>query len=224
MYSVQAFGDIHGRETWKQYINVGFDYIVFIGDYFDNKDISGKKQLRNFLEILDWKMKYPDKVKLLLGNHDYHYLRGVDERYSGWEKAWWHEISAVINTHRDLLQPSFTLGSTVFSHAGVTRSFTDRLGLDEDNLDYSLQCLLNDQPSAYGLYGDSTDGSSVEQSPIWVRPAYLLMDKLSDYQFIVGHTKQKHITIQQGCAFIDIQGKPLEILDLDTFDWADDIG
>ena len=72
-----ALGDIHGRNIWKQILakEDNFDKIVFIGDYFDSKDgISVLQEIENFKEILELKKKFKDKVVLLFGNHDFHYL------------------------------------------------------------------------------------------------------------------------------------------------------
>ena len=60
-------------------------------------------------------------------------------------------------------------------------------------------------------------GDSVEQSPIWVRPPYLLMDKLEGYYQVVGHTKQEMIQVQDGCAFIDVGGMPFEADDIEQY-------
>ena len=57
--------------------------IIFLGDYFDSRDgISIGDQQKNFDDILKFKELNTDKVKLLFGNHDYHYLPHVQEHYS----------------------------------------------------------------------------------------------------------------------------------------------
>jgi hypothetical protein len=62
-------GDIHGRNTWEK-LRDKADKIVFVGDYFDTRDnISGKKQLDNFISLTSFKRGNKDKVILLLGNH-----------------------------------------------------------------------------------------------------------------------------------------------------------
>lgn len=210
MGSVQAFGDIHGRDNWKKYINEKFEHIIFIGDYFDNEQIRGDRQIDNFLEILAWKRRWPHKVHLLFGNHDYHYFSGVDEVYSGRENKWAPHIAKILNDNIQYLQPSFTLGNVIFCHAGITKTFAKRVGLDTDNIDIGLRDIFERDRKAFGLYGGSTDGNAIDQSPIWVRPPYLIKDKLEGYQFVVGHTQQKNINFVRGCTFIDTQNQPLE--------------
>lgn len=219
MGSVQAFGDIHGRDNWRTYIAEKFDHIIFIGDYFDNEKIPGDRQIANFIEILDWKRRWPNKVHLLFGNHDYHYLSGINEVYSGWEYKWSKDIVEVLNSNIHYLQPSFTLGNVVFCHAGITNAFAERVNLDTANIDISLQHIFETDRKAFALYGDCTDGNAIDQSSIWVRPPYLVKDKLKGYQFVVGHTQQERINFIGGCAFIDTQAHPLECEDLTDLNW-----
>lgn len=219
MCSVQAFGDIHGRSNWKRYIDEKFDHIIFVGDYFDNKEIAGDKQIANFEELLAWKRRCPHKVHLLFGNHDYHYFAGVGQEYSGLEADFKEEIAAILNCNMQYLQPSFTLGKVVFCHAGITNAFANRVKLDISNIDRSLQNIFDQDPGAFGLHGGCTDGTSIAQSPIWVRPPYLLRDKLRGYRFVVGHTKQDDINFVGGCAFIDTQDRPFEADNLFDLSW-----
>ena len=219
MSSLQAFGDIHGRNNWKFLIDEQFDHIVFVGDYFDSPVHSAQEQIDNFLEIIEWKKRYPNKVHLMFGNHEYHYMRYTDDLYSGWQEDAEAEIQPLLEENMKYLQPSFTLGNIIFSHAGITRSFAKRTNLNVRHIDKSLQLLFDRDRSTLGLYNNSISGDSVEQSPIWVRPPYLLKDKLSGYYQVVGHTKQEMIQLQDGCAFIDVAGLPLEADNIERFDW-----
>ena len=63
-------GDVHGRDLWKQAIESEHDRVVFVGDYFDSYDIPFSIQQYNFNEIIQFKRANPNKVTLLLGNHD----------------------------------------------------------------------------------------------------------------------------------------------------------
>ncbi|HSC52600.1 MAG TPA: metallophosphoesterase [Phnomibacter sp.] len=82
-----ALGDIHGRTAWKQIVaNMDFDRVVFVGDYFDSRDNhTGAEQVQNFKEIIAYKKANMQKVVLLFGNHDFHYLNMVNETYSGFQ-------------------------------------------------------------------------------------------------------------------------------------------
>lgn len=68
-------GDIHGRKFWKKSEELidDVDKVVFLGDYlspYPHEGITDEEAIDNFNEILEFKRKYPEKVVLLLGNHD----------------------------------------------------------------------------------------------------------------------------------------------------------
>lgn len=71
--------DTHGRTFWKDIRNhvEDFDKIVFLGDYvspYPNEGISNERAIEVFKEVLDFKKDNPEKVILLLGNHDLSYF------------------------------------------------------------------------------------------------------------------------------------------------------
>ena len=70
--------DVHGRNFWKEVISLtdSVDKIIFLGDYLDpypRENISKDVTIVNFKEILNFKKDNPEKVVLLLGNHDCEY-------------------------------------------------------------------------------------------------------------------------------------------------------
>ena len=78
-------GDIHGNKEWKQIVkrHDDADEFIFVGDYLDPYR-KGKRQVEdlqkcaeNFKKIINFKAENRDRVTLLLGNHDYHYLPNV---------------------------------------------------------------------------------------------------------------------------------------------------
>ena len=67
-------GDIHGRKEWNNLVSPE-DMNIFLGDYFDPYDNIDFDDLKNnFLDIMGFKINYPNNVILLYGNHDYHYI------------------------------------------------------------------------------------------------------------------------------------------------------
>jgi len=76
---ILAIGDIHGRDFWKSPVKrylKKVDKVVFLGDYFDPYEDEGvdytfKGTMDNFNEIVQLKRDNPDKVILLLGNHNF---------------------------------------------------------------------------------------------------------------------------------------------------------
>lgn len=71
--------DVHGREFWRRAVaeRKAADSVIFLGDYLDpyeNECIYWNDAYRGFLDIVALKRECPEKVTLLLGNHDLHYL------------------------------------------------------------------------------------------------------------------------------------------------------
>lgn len=71
--------DVHGRSFWEKpvYDNIENEHVLFLGDYLDpypQEMIFQEEAWAEFREVVAIKRKNPDKVTLLLGNHDLHYL------------------------------------------------------------------------------------------------------------------------------------------------------
>ncbi|MDR1351972.1 MAG: metallophosphoesterase [Treponema sp.] len=182
-----AIGDIHGKPFWKHYLDEDYAAFYVTGDYFDSHDpsVGFQKQYKNFVEICAAARK-DRRLRLCLGNHDYHYLRGVDgEQYSGFQERHSGKISEALEQNIDLFAIVRSDGDYLISHAGVTNYFLESLGL-YDPLEIN-DAFLKDRRilvfNGVNIYGDD-----VTQSPIWIRPASLCADPLAGYNQIVGHT------------------------------------
>lgn len=192
-----AIGDIHGRDVWKKIVEqeVGATKEVFIGDYWDSFDIPFEEQKQNFLDLIKYKQENPQRVVLLIGNHDFHYIRSMDEQYSGYQSKHAPTIEALVcgAIARGDMQMAYSNQDYLFTHAGVTREWCLKYGIHA--VPSEINKLFGDRPKAFKFYpGDiSLSGSDRNQSPIWVRPDSLLPDMATTKQ-IVGHTHQKGIT------------------------------
>lgn len=205
-----ALGDTHGRVKWKEIIDKhkDADKIVFIGDYFDTRTggVSGGRQITIFNEITALKEADPDKYVLLFGNHDFHYLRGIGETYSGYQAGLAIDIGEAIHEalRKGLLQMCYKHDKFFFSHAGITKTWCeDILGTRTPNLN-TLEQSVNDmfkyQPHHFKFrIGDNFDetGDDVTQSPIWVRPMSLAKDMVDDITCIVGHTQVRQLGLNE---------------------------
>lgn len=78
--SLLVIPDVHGRGFWKDAVKRHATVpVVFLGDYLDPyhnhiEDISTDDAIKNFKEILEFKRTNPERVTMLIGNHDIHYL------------------------------------------------------------------------------------------------------------------------------------------------------
>lgn len=203
-----VIGDIHGRTVWKDIVEKekDTDKVVFVGDYVDSHDIGIKKQVKNFKEILDYKKKNPDRVVLLFGNHDYHYLPETvsrSETYSGFRYPLYKELSNRIKQGvvSGLFKLCYLYENILISHSGVTNTWCENNNIDLNNLEESINTLFKEDtysirfnsinPNGKSMSMSDPYGDNVYQSPIWVRPASLIHDGLGDYIHVVGHTRTK---------------------------------
>lgn len=127
MSKILIVPDVHGRKFWhkaKEMIN-SVDKVVFLGDYLDPypwECISRLDTIKEFEEIIKFKDDNPDKVVLLLGNHDcaYCFNFGSASRYD-YENEF--EIKNLFSTNIGLFRLYFREGNYLFTHAGITRDW-----------------------------------------------------------------------------------------------------
>lgn len=226
-----VIGDIHGRQVWKQIVNQNLDsdYIVFIGDYFDSFDINGNDQVNNFLEIIEFKKQYNDKVILLIGNHDFHYMSGCYSVYTGYQAGASPLIIDTLKQNNHLLQVVFNVDNYLFSHAGISNTWYEtnvinndklaRFGIDK-NVD-AINLLFEYTPSIFNFISNDSDqykqGDSIDNGPLWIRPKSLRSDRLNCYTHIVGHTHTENIVIGDDVCLIDTLPREYLIIDNGQF-------
>lgn len=201
---ITTIGDIHGRTSWKKIVDheSDSDFFVFMGDYFDSyENIGGSKELANFLEILKFKNENSDKVILLIGNHDFHYLPGADGPYSRYIWKWQTQIREALEPaiKEGKLQTCFVKESYLFIHAGLTNTWAKANNVDLDNLEeYLNNYLLHNTSKFVFTPGEVMNpyGDEPCQGPFWVRPGSLSIDSVPGFRQIVGHTQVEDISLK----------------------------
>lgn len=196
---IAVIGDIHGRSNWQKIDLEQYDRVVFMGDYFDPYayNISYDNRWDNFQKILELKKKDPFKVILLFGNHDFHYLPSIQEKYSRYDNTMALDpkfrVGEVFEKllHDDTLLLAYTvLGTNLFfTHAtisvpwynlhilGKTRAEIEEAPVlaiqnsDEERL--RLEVAMHQIPiESYGFYdGNYYDvyGYDPHNGPLWWR-------------------------------------------------------
>lgn len=200
MNKIAIIPDVHGRTFWEDVIprKDEFEYIVFLGDYTDpygREGINPTQVIENFENILKFKKSLTTidpcdtKVTLLIGNHDFQYLHGVNwSRYD-------HKYRDLFIENSDKLQMAFQYDEYLFTHAGVGDGFRSKY-LDHasgDNWACKLNYLYDNNPTAFRMMGPYRGGWNLFSSPIWrdVREG-LDLDYLEDGTIqIFGHTQLK---------------------------------
>lgn len=208
MKKIVIIGDEHCRGKFKKYYNEHCndeDVLAFIctGDYFDPyEDFSIADRVNNFLDII--KIADSDyRVKLLLGNHDMHYLFPTNERsrldYVNRDQI--HKLF-MDNLEYFLICVGFNNKRTIVSHAGISKSWMQHHGVNciEDINDMFEKAVEKDDESftspeklafSYNRMDGSGWGDYHLQPPTWIRPDTLVSNfpsELCDTQ-IVGHTR-----------------------------------
>ena len=199
MEKILVIGDIHGRDIWKDIVKKeekNVDRIIFIGDYFDTPVVSPGKILKNFIEIIDYKKANKEKVVLLLGNHDVHYLfEGKVEKCSGYDAkyAFANRIALTEAYSQNFLKYAYEYQDIIFSHAGVSASWLSirTRHLPKAKKTEKISTIINSlEPEAFSFWDFDTSGSGEHpcQSPIWIRPMALSKELPIGYRQVVGHT------------------------------------
>jgi hypothetical protein len=190
---ITVIPDVHGRSFWKE-VNEKDEKIVFLGDYIDPypaEEISRSEALANFEEILELKKKYPDKVVLLIGNHDWQYIAQTNTRSRyDWENDKY--IRNLYNDNKDLFNLYYVQDDYLFSHAGIsTRWLNGRKLEDLDLYTYGLTDV------GYERWGDCPYGSM-----LW-RDVMEGSELLPGYYHVFGHTQLRDPYITDKFACLD---------------------
>src|SRR5574344_1829305 len=159
MNRILVIGDIHGNTDWMNIINKEkHSSVIFLGDYFDNySNTTYETQIENFKNIIDFKNINKDTVTVLLGNHDWAYMR-PSEIYSGTKVSKKFIIGPLIeeNLSNGNLEIKKIVGNAVFSHAGISKTWlNDWCDGDIKNLEYKMIRLDSLDFQSGNLYGDS---------------------------------------------------------------------
>lgn len=199
MRKTVVIGDVHGRRIWEEIVKKedGADF-VFVGDYFDSFDISPLDQITNFNAIVAFRESYKGSCTLLLGNHDYHYLRGVRETYGGYSAIHSFDISMALEEaiKKDYIKVAHAVRNDLITHAGVTKTWLERVGVDVEGsaveIALDLNMLLHHNLFHFEfVHGGDNQGNNIFQGPLWVRPESLIKDLPPNVDTqIFGHTQQ----------------------------------
>ena len=126
--------DVHGRDFWRWAVaqRKEENTIVFLGDYLDPYEdewIYWSDAYKGLLDIIALKQENPEKVMLLLGNHDLHYifpsLRG--SRYNEYQAE---KIRKTFLDNLDYFQMAAECEIDgqrfLFTHAGVNKAWVEK--------------------------------------------------------------------------------------------------
>jgi len=216
--------DVHGLNAWKDQVkNVMFmpdSHVIFLGDYVDSRgeQLTGFDIMSNLNDIIAFKKNKPEKITLLLGNHDYAYVFGKTA-ISGFNYEMWETYRPIFNDNWNLFDMAWGFTGedkkyTLLTHAGLTGWFYSAiereiknpettmhriLGEDELWRNLPLHELLNyfkDQAGLMWKVGGERGGSSPSGSILWADKRELTSDTYPGIDQIVGHTSSPYIDMK----------------------------
>jgi len=241
--------DLHGKDDWKQIQIDSYDKIVFLGDYCDapylpnnitNKlsnridllidEYNGKLDvdiLKNLIDIIELKDLYPDKVVLLLGNHElpYYFFESMfyaDVMCTGHRKSMLFQLYDLFRINKDKFDVAFQMKNVLWTHAGLTPSFYDAYEnkdilekYDNRYIDFTLNSLFR-AGNFRQLLNISTvrRGRDMFGGIFWADISeFLYMEYNLNFKQIVGHTP-----INDTMFLKDNKLRPIDELNGDEYD------
>lgn len=238
MAKILIIPDVHGRDFWRSHVQRIDEYqeIIFLGDYLDPYDTKNQQARENafdeFVDIMKFQAKHTDKVTLLLGNHDLHYLWphsfSCSRKY--FEKMLFYSKLFRQSIKRFSLMQVRCIGDRqyVFTHAGILRGWllsnkylvTRYLEEVEAGRFEGLATLVNgmlncEDPGILVQVSKIRKGNYDYGSPVWadVKEHQTGTSLKNAYQ-IFGHTWMKHPEITEHWACLDCA----HAFELDTID------
>lgn len=206
---VLVIGDVHGRDSWEKPCELlieKVDHIVFLGDYVDTREgISPAEQKYNLQNIIAFANKYSNKVHLLLGNHDLHYMFDrLDFRGSGYEPYARWDYLELYRTYE--FKMCVEINDIIFVHAGITSEWYDEwawkiiekatdFNMPVENMSDILNVGLKLYPLSYTWVGSLRGGLDPTGGPTWADYKELVSSPIVNRTQVVGHTQVDEVHI-----------------------------
>lgn len=184
------------------------DRLVFLGDYCDSFTHSNHDMQHTVEQVIRIKKENPDKVELLIGNHDLPYisplLRGM---CSGHRPEAYPTMNKLFSENDKLFNIAYQKGKHLFTHAGVTnrwRHTNNRLidkwkGERTETLAETLNKIrfTHDVVDLYSV-GMARGGVRGDVGgPLWADMVESIVDALLGYHQYVGHTPIRALRTQE---------------------------
>jgi len=197
-----SVGDTHGTAVADVVLKIidNHDKFIFAGDYVDSFDVDNISMKKNLLDLIGLKITHPDKIVLLWGNHDIHYLLGSDYYSSGYRPEMKKDFHEIFLSNSNLFHLSYQVNDCLWTHAGInSRWFEDRFRpfAEEHRGASSFAELLNyafekRYPALFDV-GYTRGGRYETGGPLWCDKSELTANPIQGLHQIVGHNRVKQI-------------------------------
>lgn len=172
--------DIHGRSFWRDAVkrNPGAEFI-FLGDYLDpypDEGYTDEDSVKGLEDIIRFKKENQDRVTLLWGNHDLHYLYPDELLGSRYDAPNAERNAHLFWGNQTLFRMAHETKAAgkrfLFSHAGVGRHWLEDNfpGLNIDSVTAELLNDLTGYPPFMSALGDTSfyrGGGKLNGSMVW---------------------------------------------------------
>lgn len=210
-----GIGDVHTRDIWKDIIEKHdtAEHIVFFGDYVDpyyeiDEYPSGIQVIQTLNDIIQFKKENMDKVTLLIGNHDAHYIwLGEIQKCSRFNNFIANKLNMIYNHDIELFQIAYQIDNHLFTHAGVSTKwvyehdeYLIQNGLNDVMNIGEVLNRINETPegrSRLNQVGYFRGGNSGVGGPLWADLEDTDESYLPDMHQYVGHSKVRYIDKQE---------------------------
>jgi hypothetical protein len=229
-----TIGDLHGKDIWKNVNIEDYDKVIYIGDYTDAYDLADGTILRNLKDIIEQKKQNPDKVIMLLGNHDVQYMFAKEKtaylhNCSGRRHSMRDDLHKLFNDNKDLFQLAhYEAGNGgqmyLWTHAGVVEDWYVGRFLevtytkDYDWLNFGQQLNLAFSNYEHCIFdcGYIRGGRYPTGGPLWADVSEVMVRPLPNINQIIGHSKVKEIHTNE------FRDKNASVTAVDVFDTEPD--
>lgn len=216
--------DLHGSELWKTILErekQTTEYFVFLGDYFDSKNLNttAETELKNLQELVKQQQYGNYPIKLLIGNHDLQYTDGSHTSAYNQQTAQLTQEYLKKLIQDGILQATLCFDNYLLSHAGISTEWMQDHQLKNW---MEINLLLQERPEQFSFVNKykwiDPKGDDTFQGPLWIRPHALLQSAIPDYHQIVGHTRVTEIyrKCQKGLNYFFTDTTMRQYLLLDT--------
>lgn len=206
-------GDVHGTIKWREIEPRQWDKIIFLGDYVDSFTVEDSQIVYNLNELINFKKNNPNKVVLLIGNHDNAYAlkydvkamtnRNISYDCSGHRSTIAPQLYKMYSENMDLFQATYQINNYLFSHAGLSRHSFNEYFKEEYNTLKETMTLSEYLNMLYDKRDERLFRIGIARGGYYRSGGIFWADKeetsgkfrvLNNYNQIVGHTPVQNIT------------------------------
>jgi len=221
-----AISDLHGKDCWKQIDFNLYEKVIFTGDYTDSYTLSNEVIYNSLLQLIRVKKVNPEKVILLLGNHDIQYLFFPNFRCTGFRPESQRDLTALFLLNKECFQVAFQQGNYLFTHAGVSNSWVNQYSdlkeafkREKNSMSDALNKVYHSE-NYYSLFdvGKVRGGTFKFGGILWADESETSRDYFKGVHQVVGHTPMENIKTfgdsDSSITYIDVLNARIEFYEL----------